>query len=114
MDRSKRAMNPNNFNEDGTIKKQGNKKVVWNKSKHYIKHQNQLKELYRKQVDVLCKYQHECLANYIISLGNNIFVEQMNFWTSKTCQTPKRMIMENLNARSDLVNHLPIVHQPCC
>src|SRR5574344_716923 len=27
MDRSKRAMNPNNFNEDGTIKKQGNKKV---------------------------------------------------------------------------------------
>ena len=78
MDRSKRAMNPNNFNEDGTIKKQGNKKVVWNKSKHYIKHQNQLKELYRKQVDVR-KYQHECLANYIVSLGNNIFVEQMNF-----------------------------------
>lgn len=78
MDRSKRAMNPNNFNEDGTIKKQGNKKVVWNKSKHYIKHQNKIKELYRKQVDVR-KYQHECLANYIISLGNNIFVEQMNF-----------------------------------
>lgn len=78
MDRSKRAMNPNNFNEDGTIKKQGNKKVVWNKSKHYIKHQNQLKELYRKQVDVR-KYQHECLANYIVSLGNNIFVEQMSF-----------------------------------
>lgn len=78
MDRSKRAMNPKNFNEDGTIKKQGNKKVVWNKSKHYIKHQNQLKELYRKQVDVR-KYQHECLANYIVSLGNNIFVEQMNF-----------------------------------
>ena len=26
MDRSKRATNPNNFNEDGTIKKQGNKK----------------------------------------------------------------------------------------
>ena len=31
-----------------------------------------------KQADVR-KYQHECLANYIISLGNNIFVEQMNF-----------------------------------
>lgn len=78
MDRSKRAMNPNNFNEDGTIKKQGNKKVVWNKSNHYINYQNQLKELYRKQSDVR-KYQHECLANYIVSLGNNIFVEQMNF-----------------------------------
>lgn len=78
MDRSKRSTNPNNFNEDGTIKKQGNKKVIWNKSKHYIKYQNQLKELYRKQADVR-KYQHECLANYIVSLGNNIYVEQMNF-----------------------------------
>ena len=78
MDRSKRATNPNNFNEDGTIKKQGNKKVKWNKSNHYIKYQNQLKELYRKQADVR-KYQHECLANYIVSLGNNIYVETMNF-----------------------------------
>lgn len=78
MDRSKRAMNPNNFNEDGTIKKQGNKKVKWVKSNHYIKLQNELKELYRKQSDIR-KYQHECLANYIISLGDNIFVETMNF-----------------------------------
>lgn len=78
MDRSKRATNPNNFNEDGTIKKQGNKKVTWNKSNHYIKYQNQLKELYRKQADIR-KYQHECLANYIISLGNNVFIEHMNF-----------------------------------
>lgn len=77
MDRSKRTMNPDNFNEDGTIKKQ-NKKVTWNKSNHYIKYQNQLKELYRKQADVR-KYQHECLANYVISLGNNVFVEYMNF-----------------------------------
>ena len=78
MDRSMRATNPDNFNEDRTIKKQGNKKVVWNKSNHYVKLQNQLKELYRKQVDVR-KYQHECLANYIVSLGDNIFVETMNF-----------------------------------
>lgn len=78
MDRSKRAMNPENFNEDGTIKKQGNKKVKWNKSNHYIKLQNELKELYRKQADIR-KYQHECLANYIISLGDNFYVETMNF-----------------------------------
>lgn len=78
MDRSRRTTNSNNFNEDGTIKKQGNKKVVWNKSNHYIKYQNQLRELYRKQADVR-KYQHECLANYIVSLGSNIYVEQMNF-----------------------------------
>lgn len=78
MDRSRRATNPENYKEDGTIKKQGNKKVIWNKSKHYMNYQNQLKELYRKQADVR-KYQHECLANYILSLGNNIYVEKMNF-----------------------------------
>ncbi len=78
MDRSRRATNRDNYNEDGTIKKQGNKKVVWNKSKHYIKYQNDLKEIYRKQADVR-KYQHECLANYIVSLGNKVYVEQMNF-----------------------------------
>lgn len=78
MDRSRRATNRDNYNEDGTIKKQGNKKVIWNKSKHYIKYQNELKEVYRKQADIR-KYQHECLANYIISLGNRVYVEQMKF-----------------------------------
>lgn len=78
MDRSRRTNNSNNYNEDGTIKKQGNKKVTWNKSNHYIKYQNELKELNRKQADVR-KYQHECLANQIVSLGDNIYVETMNF-----------------------------------
>ncbi len=78
MDRSRRAMNPENYNKDGTVKKQGNKKVTWNKSNHYIKYQDQLKELYRKQADVR-KYQHECLANDIISLGDKVYVEKMNF-----------------------------------
>ena len=78
MDRSRRATNPENYNEDGTVKKQGNKKVTWNKSNHYIKYQNELRELYRKQADIR-KYQHECLANYIIALGNKVYVEKMNF-----------------------------------
>lgn len=78
MDRSRRATNPNNYNPDGTVKKQGNKKVIWNKSNHYIKYQNEIKELCRKQADVR-KYQHECLANHIISLGDKVYVEKMNF-----------------------------------
>lgn len=78
MDRSRRATNPENYNEDGTIKKQGSKKIAWNKSNHYIKYQNKLKELYRKQAGIR-KYQHECLANYIVSLGNKVYVEKMNF-----------------------------------
>lgn len=78
MDRSRRATNSDNYNEDGTIKKQGSKRITWNKSNHYLKYQSQLKELYRKQADVR-KYQHECLANEIISLGDTIYVEKMNF-----------------------------------
>lgn len=78
MDRSRRVTNPNNYHEDGTIKKQGKKKVTWMKSNHYMKYQNELKELYRKQADIR-KYQHECLANYMISLGNKVYVEKMNF-----------------------------------
>ena len=78
MDRSRRMMNPNSFNDDGTIKKQGNKKVVWIQSNHYKECRNNLRELLRKQKDTR-KYQHECLANYIISLGEHIYVETMNF-----------------------------------
>lgn len=78
MDRSRRATNPDNYNADGTIRQQGNKRVFWSKSNHYIKYQNQLRELYRKQADVR-KYQHECLANYIVSLGDKVYVERMNF-----------------------------------
>ena len=75
MDKSRRANNPDNFNEDGTIKKG---KLKWVKSNRYIKAQNKLRELYRKQADVR-EYQHQLLSNYILSLGNKIKVEEMNF-----------------------------------
>ena len=78
MDRSRRESNPNNFNEDGTVKKQGKKKVMWVKSKHYMKDGSILRELYRKQADIR-KLEHEIMANYVISLGDNIYVETMNF-----------------------------------
>lgn len=78
MDRSKRANNRDNYNDDGTIKKQGNKKVVWIKSKRYWTAQYKLKELYRKQSDIRA-YQHQLLSNYIISLGDTVKVENMNY-----------------------------------
>lgn len=78
MDRSKRANNLDNYNENGTIKKQGNKKVIWIKSNKYKKAQNKLKEMYRKQADIR-EYQHQLLSNYIISLGDIIKVEDMNY-----------------------------------
>ena len=45
MDRSRRATNPDNYNEDGTVKK-GPKK--WRCSKNYIKDKQRLKALRRK------------------------------------------------------------------
>ena len=111
MDRSRRATNPNNYNEDGTIKNQGSKKVIWNKSNHYIKYQKELKELNRKQADVR-KYQHECLANQIISLGDNIYVETMNFSglakkSSKTEKNDKGKFKKKKRFGKSIANRAP-------
>lgn len=76
MDRSRRATNPQNFNEDGTIKK--GTKLNWVYSKKYLKAQKKKKELYRKQTEIR-KQSHNKLANYILSLGNEVYVEKMNF-----------------------------------
>ena len=76
MDRSKRATNPDNFNEDGTIKR--GVKLHWNFSNNYIKMRGKLKELYRKQAAVR-KLEHEILANKIIEMGDNFYVEKMSF-----------------------------------
>ncbi|WP_138858928.1 hypothetical protein [Exiguobacterium mexicanum] len=78
MDRSRRAMNPSYFNPDGTVESIRNKE--WQKSKHYLSYQGKLREIYRKQAAVR-KYQHECLANEIVAMGDKIYVETMNFET---------------------------------
>ena len=76
MDRSRRAMNPNKFNDNGTIVK-GNKDK-WIYSKHYVKIKNLRKELFRKQ-SALRKESHNILANEILNLGDKFYVETMNY-----------------------------------
>lgn len=76
LDRQRRANNPNNYNENGTIKR--GIKLNWIKSNKYIKNQNKLADIQRKQADIR-KQSHEKLANYIISLGDKILVETMQF-----------------------------------
>ena len=93
LDRSRRKNNPGNYNDDGTIRKQGNKKVFWNISNRYIKQRNKLKNIHRKISDIR-KYQHECLANEIIMQGNKIYVETMNF---KALQKRSRVTKKNDN-----------------
>jgi hypothetical protein len=76
LDRQRRANNKNNYNENGTIKR--GIRLIWNKSKKYIKTQNKLRDIKRKQASIR-KQSHEKLANYIISLGDRILVETMNY-----------------------------------
>lgn len=79
MDRSRRFTNPQNYNEDGTIKKPPKgQRFSWYKSKKYIQLAGKVRELERKNADIR-KYQHTCLANWILSLGDTVYVEQMNF-----------------------------------
>ena len=76
MDRSKRTMNPDNYNEDGTIKKEDGVKLVWKKSKRYQKLQSKRKELHRKET-ALRKYRYECLANEIIEAGDAFYINKL-------------------------------------
>lgn len=79
LDRSRRYTNPDNFNPDGTVKR-GTKghKLKWNKSKHYLEIAGKIRELERKNADIR-KYQHTCLANDILAMGNQIYIEPMNY-----------------------------------
>ncbi|MCI6877979.1 MAG: hypothetical protein MR840_04165 [Solobacterium sp.] len=75
LDRSRKATNPNNYNEDGTITKGRHN---WYKSKSYLNTQSKLKDEYRK-LSVKRKQAHEILANQIIAESLDIRVEEMNF-----------------------------------
>lgn len=76
LDRSKRTNNPNNYNDNRTIKT--GTKLIWIKSKKYIKTLFELKNLYRLKSTYI-KLNHNKLSNELLSLGNEFYVETMNF-----------------------------------
>jgi putative transposase len=75
MDRSLRSMNPENYNEDKTLKK--NLKP-FKKSKKYLKCRNKLSENFRK-LKTYRKRLHSKLANEVIKLGKHIKTEKLSF-----------------------------------
>jgi hypothetical protein len=76
MDRSRRATNPAKYNPDGTINR-GNKER-WAKSRHYQHLQKKLANMQSKYQSIR-KQSHNRLVNYIISLGTEIYVEEMKY-----------------------------------
>lgn len=75
LERSKRANNSKNYNDDGTVKKGSER---WIYSNRYIKLKQKRKDFYRKLAAKRKEYQ-EILANKIIELGIDIKVETMRF-----------------------------------
>ena len=75
MDRSRRASNPEYFNEDGTVR-EGRKK--WQNSNRYLRLRQKRKELYRKRALQL-KTSHEMLANEILERSTTVICETMNY-----------------------------------
>lgn len=75
LEASKRATNPQYFNEDGTIKK-GKKK--WKYSSTYWRNRQKLKCLYRKK-SAYTRCSHNRLANRILETANTIYAEPVQF-----------------------------------
>ena len=75
MDRSRRAMNPDNYEKDGRVKKG---RLLWKKSKHYQKNQNGLYEKQRKLSEYR-KRLHGKMANQVIRLGSHIKTEKLSY-----------------------------------
>lgn len=75
LDRQRRANNPQNYNENGTIKP-GCKS--WNDSKEYLKTKRKIAEILRKRT-AQRKLDHQTLANEIVQMGDRFVVEQMSF-----------------------------------
>ena len=93
MDRSRRATNPNKFNDNGTINIKNKDKWIY--SNHYIKTKNIRKELFRKQ-SALRKQNHNILANEILNLGDRFYVETMNY---KGLQKRSKKTTKNKNGK---------------
>lgn len=75
MDRSRRAVNPDNFNEDGTVK-QGPKK--WRESKRYTALKEELADMWRRAVETR-KNIHGRIIRRIVSSAGDIVVEENNW-----------------------------------
>ena len=76
LDRSRQATNPANFNLDGSVTR--GVKLIWVRSKNYMKIVLHLKDLYRRRA-VALKEAHNKTSNAILALGNQVYLEDMDF-----------------------------------
>ena len=77
MDASKRATNPDNYNEDGTCKER-DEIEGWEFSKAYKKYRDDLNECFRKECEEK-KLLQEIIANEVIASGDVFNCNKMDF-----------------------------------
>ena len=87
MDRSMRINNPENFNSDGTIKKGiikngKRRRLYWKNSRKYYLAKDKVADLYRKDSETR-KIQRNMLANTILTMGDDIVVNDFPFELAK-------------------------------
>lgn len=110
IDRSRRANNPQNFNEDGTIKR--GVKLVWNDSKRYKVLRRKMAELQRRQAAIR-KQQHIDRANALLKEGDTFIVEnnQISGWTRRAKETKVNektgKIQKKKRFGKSIANHAP-------
>lgn len=112
MDRSRRANNPQNYNEDGTIKR--GVRLVWKKDsevKRYASLKQKRRELYRRQAEIR-KLQHLEMANAMLSQGDTFIVENnpIDAWVRRAKETTKTKTGRNRCKKrygKSVANHAP-------
>lgn len=110
IDRSRRANNPQNFNEDGTIKR--GVRLVWSDSKRYRELRREKAELQRKQA-VIRKQQHIDRANALLEEGETFIVENnpISAWTRRAKETKVNektgRIQKKKRFGKSVANHAP-------
>ena len=87
LDRKRRMANPDNYDENGKVKKKRNE---WKLSKNYFKELNKLKEIYRKKRVKDNQYKN-ILVKFILNQGDTVKTEKtsVNSWKSKSKKTVK-------------------------
>lgn len=85
LDRKRRIANPDNFDENGKIKK---KTKEWKLSKNHFRELNKLKEIYRKK-RVKDNQHKNILVKFILSQGDTVKAEKtsVNSWKNRSKKT---------------------------
>lgn len=109
LDRSRRATNPDNYNDDGTIKR--GIKLTFEKSNSYKRTQAKLADTQRK-LAAKRKIDHNILANEIIAMGNEFHVENNSFKSmqARSKETKKNDKGKNMSKKrfgKSLANRAP-------